>query len=189
MYNLSQCISQWYFKRHCTILELFHRMAAWISPDVKSFGCVNTFSIFLKCIGFLFHFKKKACKWITSIGWTGHLRGVQGLETLRWFTIWGKQIGSDNTGWSMLPNSPTGNVSGRLGNYYCKPFFKFWVSLTSLSSFSWRTENWENEDSFFCSEIFFVVFIFYIGGGKTIDWLDHLTNWPNGVGKCEHILF
>lgn len=146
-------------------------MAAWISPDVKSFGCVNTFSFFLKCIGFLFHLKKKkACKWITSIGWTGHLRGVQGLDTLRWFTIWGKQIGSDNTGWSMLPISPTGNVSGRLGNDFCKPFFKFWVSLTSRSPFSWRTENGGNEVSFFGSEIFFVVFIFYIRENKN-NWL------------------
>lgn len=72
-------------------------MAAWISPDVKSFGCVNTFFFLLKCIGFLFHLKKIACKWIMSTGWTGHLKGVLGSDTLRWFTIWGKQIGSDNT--------------------------------------------------------------------------------------------
>lgn len=113
-------------------------MAAWISPDVKSFGCVNTFFFFLKCIGFFFHLKKKkkACKWIMSIGWTGHLRGVQGSDTLRWFTIRGKQIGSDNTGWSMLPISPAGNVLGRQGNDFCKPFFKFWASLTLLSPFS-----------------------------------------------------
>jgi hypothetical protein len=42
--------------------------------------CKHIF-FFPKCIGFLLHFKKeewKACKWITSIGWTGHLRGVWG---------------------------------------------------------------------------------------------------------------
>lgn len=136
--------------------------------------------------------KKKACKWITSIGWTGHLRGVQGLDTLRWFTIWGKQIGSDNTGWSMLPISPTGNVSGRLGNYFCKPFFKFWVSLTPLSPFSWRTENWELREwrfflwlwNFLCNFYFL-----YQRKKQLTDWTIWLIVWPNSAGKCEHILY
>lgn len=91
--------------------------------------------------------KRKACKWIMSIGWTAHLTGVLGIETLRWFTIWGKQIGSDNTGWSMPPISPAGNVLGRQGNDFCKHFLEFWVSCDPTPLFSWRNKNWGSKHS------------------------------------------
>lgn len=126
-------------------------MGAWISPDVKSFGCVNTFfflSEMLKVSISLFKKKKRnACKWIMSIGWTAHLTGVHSPETLRWFTIWGKQIGSDNTGWSMLPISPAGNGLERQGNDFCKHFLEFWASLDPTPFFSWRIKNWGNKYS------------------------------------------
>lgn len=133
-----------------------------------------------------------------SIGWTGHLRGVQGSDTLRWFTIRGKQIGSDNTGWSMLPISPAGNVLGRQGNDFCKPFFKFWASLTPLSPFPEELRSRRIKILFplLCKTSWFL----YIG--EKNNWLNRLTHlcwiivhnkyWaicPNSTGKCANTPF
>lgn len=106
-----------------TLLSCFYRMAAWISPDVKSFGCVNTFFFSeMHRVFFSLQKKKKGCKRVMSVGWTEHLRGVQGPDSLRWFTIRGKHIGSDNTGWSMLPISPAGNGLGSREMTFASPF-------------------------------------------------------------------
>lgn len=172
-------------------------MAAWISPDVKSFGCVNTF-FSLKCIGFLFHLKKIACKWIMSTGWAGHLRGVLGSDTLRWFTIWGKQIGSDNTGWSMLPSLRQEMSWGGWGMNFASPSSNSEFPGPHSLLFSWRAINWGMESLFLWLSKFHSFYFLY---QRKNNWLDHLTNlpwiifhnkyWaicPNSTGKCEHTL-